>query len=396
LIPRRWAVFTVLFAGRAITGFQFQSVGSAGPDMAQQLHLSFAEFGLLLGSYLFPGMLIALPTGLVARHISDRAMAVAGLGLMLVSGLMSAAAYHFELALAARLLGGIGATVVALVVTKLTMDWFGGREIAVAMSLLQLSWPFGAMIALPIQAVIVVHFGWSAVMQASAALAVVVLVGVMLMPAKPVAEATAGPKTALPHHKRIPVVIAGLMFGALNAACVLFFTFAPGNLIADGYSSTDAASLTGLALWLTIVAIPAGGYLLAREGRSIPAIVIGALLGASALLAAGLQMAPVAAGLLFGVAAGAISGAILLLPNPILQPAERAAGLGVFYTCSYLVMTLVPVVTGWLQDLWPSSALPLVAATSTLAAVPCLALGLVLHGSWRAAGPLKSGREIFS
>ena len=55
-------------------------------------------------------------------------------------------------ALAARTVGGVGATIVVLVATKMTVDWFDSREIVLAMSLLQMSWPFGAMLALPIQA----------------------------------------------------------------------------------------------------------------------------------------------------------------------------------------------------------------------------------------------------
>ncbi len=62
-------------------------------------------------------------------------------------------------ALVARTLGGIGATIVVLVATKLTVDWFDSREIVLAMSILQMSWPFGAMLALPIQAFIAQRLG---------------------------------------------------------------------------------------------------------------------------------------------------------------------------------------------------------------------------------------------
>ena len=70
---------------------------------------------------------------------------------MVASGLALSHSTDLAFALAARLIGGVGATIVILVATKMVADWFDAREIVLAMSLLQMSWPFGAMIALPIQ-----------------------------------------------------------------------------------------------------------------------------------------------------------------------------------------------------------------------------------------------------
>src|SRR3981189_3929797 len=83
---------------------------------------------------------------------------------MAVSGVMLGASEDFTTALVAPLTGGVGATIVALVATKMTTDWFDSREIVLAMSILQVSWPFGAMLALPIQAHIAQLWGWPAVM----------------------------------------------------------------------------------------------------------------------------------------------------------------------------------------------------------------------------------------
>jgi len=57
--------------------------------------------------------------------------------------------------------------------------------------------------------------------------------------------------------------------------------------IADGRrgdrSPTVAASLTSLAIWLTILAIPTGGYVVHRLGKPIAAIAVCRLIAASAL-----------------------------------------------------------------------------------------------------------------
>ena len=82
----------------------------------------------------------------------------------------------------------------------------------------------------------------------------------------------------------MPVMISGTIWGAMNLACVLFFSYAPLLMVAQGSSPTVAASLTSLAIWFTILAIPAGGYLVHRSGRPITAIVACSLIAAAALM----------------------------------------------------------------------------------------------------------------
>ena len=77
------------------------------------------------------------------------------------------------------------------------------------------------------------------------------------------------------------MIIAGIIWGAMNLACVLFFSYAPLLMVAQGSSPTVAASLTSLAIWFTILAIPAGGYLVHRSGRPITAIIACGLIAAA-------------------------------------------------------------------------------------------------------------------
>src|SRR6266850_97580 len=142
---QRWTILAVLFAVRAATGFQFQSVGSASSMLMQDLAMDYSQIGMLLGAYLLPGVIVAFPTGVLGQRFRDKTLGLAGLLLMAVSGVMLGASADFTTALVARLIGGVGATIVALVATKMTTDWFDSREIVLAMSILQVSWPFGAM-----------------------------------------------------------------------------------------------------------------------------------------------------------------------------------------------------------------------------------------------------------
>jgi cyanate permease len=175
----------------------------------------------------------------------------------------------------------------------------------------------------------------------------------------------------------LAVTIAGMVWGAMNLACVFFFSYAPLLMVAQGLSSTVAASLTSLAIWFTILAIPSGGYLVHRSGRPVTAIVACSMIaaGALALFVAGVH--PTISCLIFGIAVGPLSGAILSLPSKVLGSRERAVGFGVFYTCFYVLMAVGPLAAGHLQDVFGSPSAALIAGAALLVAIVPLSLTFV-------------------
>jgi predicted MFS family arabinose efflux permease len=375
MLDRRWMILAVLFAARMATGFQFQSIGSSAKMLMQDLGVDYSQIGMLLGAYLLPGVFVALPTGLLGQRFQEKTLGLAGLALMVISGVALSVSGGFAMAFVARTIGGVGATIVILVATKLTTDWFDSREIVLAMSLLQMSWPFGAMLALPIQAAIIHSWGWPAVMMSGAVVAGATLCAFAFVsgPPEPARPAAAG-RARLSGAALVPVIVAGTVWGAMNLACILFFSYAPLLLAAQGSSSTVAASLTSLSIWFTILAIPSGGYLVHRSGRPIAAIVVCSLIAALALVLFVAGISPTISCMVFGIFVGPLSGAILSLPPKVLAPRDRAVGFGVFFTCFYILMAVGPSVAGYLQDVWGSPSAALIAGAALLAAIPPLCL----------------------
>ena len=374
---RRWIILAVLFAARAAIGFQFQSIGSAANLLMTDLGIGYSEVGMLLGAYMLPGVIVAFPAGLLgsrgprkdarARRPDADGGFRPGVELFRRSRLRAGRA-HRSAASARR-----------SSVWSRPRWWRTGstsREIVLAMSLLQMSWPFGAMIALPIQTWIAHSLGWHAVMASGAICSVAVLFAFAMIPqaAQPAQTAAAG-RGRLPRAALMPVMISGTIWGAMNLACVLFFSYAPLLMVAQGSSPTVAASLTSLAIWFTILAIPTGGYLVHRSGRPITAIVACSLIAAAALMLFVVDFHPTISCLIFGLAIGPMSGAILSLPARVLEPADRSVGFGLFYTCFYVLMAAGPFAAGRLQDAWGSPSAALVASAALLASmVPLVAL----------------------
>src|SRR6202011_5566994 len=106
---RRWLILAALFFARAATGFQFQSVGSSARMLMQDLGIDYSQIGMLLGAYLLPGVVVAFPAGLLGQRFREKRLGLAGLALMVISGVALSICDGFAMALVARTLGGVGA-----------------------------------------------------------------------------------------------------------------------------------------------------------------------------------------------------------------------------------------------------------------------------------------------
>lgn len=138
----RWRIIALLFVARIGLGFQFHTVASGGDGLVEAFGLDYAGIGLLIGLFMAPGLVLSLPAGYWGRFISDRMMVVFGLSAMAFGGLASSLASESWAIGAGRILAGTGSLFSMLYFAKMIADWFEGREIATAMSILVMSWPF--------------------------------------------------------------------------------------------------------------------------------------------------------------------------------------------------------------------------------------------------------------
>src|SRR3712207_681187 len=105
----RWLALIVLTAARASMGFQFQSLASVAPLLVEVLGVTYAEIGSRVGLYMLPGVVLALPGGLLGRRVGDKRVVVIGLALMTAGGLLAGLSASYPVLTAGRLLSGIGA-----------------------------------------------------------------------------------------------------------------------------------------------------------------------------------------------------------------------------------------------------------------------------------------------
>lgn len=331
---------------------------------------------------MLPGIVLALPGGFLVRRFGDKTLCCAGLALMALGGGLIGISETFGLVVAGRVISGTGSVFLGLAVTKMVTDWFAGREIVTAMSILLTSWPLGIAAGLLIFAPLAQAQGWPWVMYLAAGVCVtgLVLVGALYRSPQAVTTTTASPaaprsRFAFPPRSEVQLVlVAGLVWGVFNLGLITYFSFVPGLLVESGYNLADGAFITSLVLWLLMISMPVGGLWLQRTSRADGTLM--AFSALTGLVMAILSLAPSAALVLscaMSLLIGPPPGAIMAMPGRVLQPETRAVGFGLFMTIYNVTTAGGPVLAGMLKDAFGAFAPVLFGAVMFASVVPLTA-----------------------
>ncbi|MEM9630109.1 MAG: MFS transporter [Pseudomonadota bacterium] len=347
----RWHILAVLFFARFTMAFQFQAAGALSPLIIEEHSANLADIGLLVGLYLAPGVFIAIPGGAIAVRFGDKHVVALGMVLMLVGGVLANVYDEWSLLVVSRLLAGAGGVILNVVMTKMLVDWFSGREISTAMAVFVNSWPVGiaaALLVLPFTAQVGgLALGWWTV--SGLILAGLIVFLALYQPPEGV-EATPGLRFAkLPLYS---LLLAGVIWAFYNAALAMVFSFGPALLNEQGWSLQDAGMAISAFMVIFSIALPLGGLLADWSGRRD--LIIAVSLGSFAALMPLVSLLPpwaialvfLGVGGLFALAAGPI----MTLPAAVLPPESRTFGMGVFFTLYYAVMMIAPRFAGTLAD----------------------------------------------
>jgi MFS family permease len=372
-------------------GFQFQSFASVAPPLIGDLGLAYADVGFLIGLYFLPRVALALPGGFLGRRFGDKRVVMLGLGLMVAGGTLAGFAESYTVLATGRLLSGIGAVLLNVLMAKIITDWFAGREIVLAMAVFVNSFPIGIGLALLTLGGLAESLGWRAALHGTAAAAAAALLLVAFAYRSHPNDGRGG-AASTPAGRRISLRevafagLAGAIWGIFNGAFAITFAFAPILLIQAGFTVSNAGLLVAATTLLSVASVQAGGVIAQRWGHRTLLLISGAIAWGIGLLLLPLAP-PLPILLVIGLMQGLPVGVIMALPAEILHPQSRATGMGVFYTGLYIGHAALPPVAGWLLDLSGSPAAPLAfAGVLVLALVPLFGTYRVLQRSTPSIG----------
>ena len=376
-MSQRWWCLGALTLARAAIGFQFQAVAAVGPLVAGSLGLDKSQLGWLVGLYLLPGAVIALPGGLLGRKFGDKRLVLVGLAMMGIGGVWLGFSHTFAEANAARCVSGIGAVMLNVLVTKMVADWFDGKERLLAMSILINSWPIGIGIALLVVGQLGQYAGWqwgmfsTTLFAATGFAAVAVIYHVPAAGVLPVATPGMGLATLTRTEWQL-LLIGSLAWLLYNASFQIMMSFMPSFFVDNGFALTRATGLSAVSAIGFVISVLAGGLLLKRSAH--PDLICHAALAGwcVALIALSTGTAPLPWVVLSGLLGGIPAAALVSLPAEVLPPESRSAGMGIFFTVFYFGCAILPTVAGLLYDRAGGGAALWMAAGLSLACIPIL------------------------
>jgi MFS family permease len=384
-MARRWFILAALTLARTTMGFQFQSIPAVSHHLTDELGMSYAALGTLIGLYLFPGIAFALPGGWLGQRFGDKRVVLLGLGLMALGGVLLGLSEERGVMIAGRVLSGSGAVLLNVLVTKMVADWFEGHEIVTAMGILIASWPLGialAMVSLPTLADV---FAWPNAMLAGAvtAGACFALVAIFYTrPTRALVTSAERLRITLGRRELILAILAGFVWTFYNVSFISVLAFAPDYLGSQGTSAVAAAATVSLVSWLIIPSLPTGAWLAQRLDHPDLTmvgccLVVVALIWAIPLWGSSVLLF-VAMGLLFGPP----GPLIMVLPVEGVRAENRAVGMGIYFTCYYVGMTIALPFAGLARDMTGDPAAPLwLAGAALLIALASLVVFRVIQRS---------------
>ncbi|HEY7581678.1 MAG TPA: MFS transporter, partial [Acetobacteraceae bacterium] len=144
---RPWVILAAIAIARAGFGYQYQTVASLAPDLMELFRIDYATLGTLIGAFMLLGAFLALPLGLLARHLGDRLVLGGGIGLMVAGPVISALAGGPTGIGLGRGIAGAGAVAMIVLQNKIIADQFSGRRFMWAISVSVAAYPIGIGLA---------------------------------------------------------------------------------------------------------------------------------------------------------------------------------------------------------------------------------------------------------
>lgn len=158
----RWVIFWVMAVGYVFVYFHRLSPAVVALDIQQSFQASGGLMGVLASAYFYPYALMQFPAGLLSDSLGPRKIITFFLLIAGAGSILFGLAPGMEVAVVARVLVGLGVSMVFIPAMKLFSQWFRIREFALVTAILVTMGGMGALTAAAPLALITGWMGWRA------------------------------------------------------------------------------------------------------------------------------------------------------------------------------------------------------------------------------------------
>lgn len=174
----KWRNYGILAAAFLMTFFQRYSIAVVADDLARDLGLTGTQVSNLGSMYFYAYALMQLPAGLLNDFLGPRRTVSAGLLLAGVGSMLFGLATGVTGIYIARLMVGLGVSVVFIAILKVQAVWFSAERFATMGGLTSFIGNFGGLLASAPLALLVLAIGWQQSFIAMALLCLVLAVAI--------------------------------------------------------------------------------------------------------------------------------------------------------------------------------------------------------------------------
>jgi len=307
----RWVVFSLLAAGYLLVYFHRLSPAVVALDLMRDLGAGAVLVGWLGAAYFWPYALMQLPAGLLSDSWGPRRTITVFFALAGVASILFGLAQGPYWAIAARVLVGVGVSMLFVPTMKVLTRWFRVGEYARMAGILMAVGGAGALSAAAPLAWLSSLLGWRGSFMAIGGATLVLAVAIWFLvrnrpeelglpPAEPETPERAEAAPALGLWQGVRLVLGTGRFWPLGVwfffSCGIFFSFGglwggPYLMQVYGLSRAQAGAVLSMLAWAMILGSPALSYLSDRVLRSRKKVLVGCA-GLLLLLTLPLALAP--------------------------------------------------------------------------------------------------------
>ncbi len=273
----RWAVLFASIFAFTIYAYALQSV----PPLLEQFQTVFSidatTSGLLMSMVVIPGIVLALPAGIIICKYSFRKIGFLSTLTIGIGSLIIALSSSFPMALLGRFIIGLGGGLLSVGTPSIVPQWFEHREMGRAMSFFAVGMPAGTVAAFFTAPILAQNFGWQSLFHVGALVSIVsaIIFWVIVRDRPLKGDSTAKLSDVLPTLTNREVWKASIVWMLFNMAAIGFLTWAPNLFVTfKGLTPVNASIFSSLIMISTLFFTPIFGYASDKSGIRKPFIIV--------------------------------------------------------------------------------------------------------------------------
>ncbi len=355
--------------------------------LVNDLGMTHAQAGALMGLFTLPGIFLAIPGGRLSDRFGPRVTGIISLAFLCAGSLLMTPLTIPFLYLG-RILAGIGGSVIVVVAPQVIAHNFPGRELGRAMGIFSTAVPLGTIVAFNILGYTGKTWGITPVFASTGALGLVALIMYSVTIGQSAASHDESGHTH--SHDRASIWKLGrniwlvsLVWMLFNVGILSFFTFGIDYFAMCGFGPKMANFMGSLPMLLSIPLVPVCGLLIDRYGwRSGPLITGNIICGSAILLIAFDPLRAVAWTVLLGLGISVIPPVIFTMAGEVVSRENAGLGFGLLTAVFNAGIFLGIPLAGLAKDITGnySASFILIAAVTFTGSVVALGLRKVRAG----------------